>query len=56
MKFLDEEVILRLVFDPEIFNATKVEEISFACISREDKSEEEKARIKGFLCPLWQTR
>jgi len=51
MNFLGEEVILRLKYDPEIFNATKVEDISFACISPEDIDEFKKEKFKSFLCP-----
>jgi len=51
MGFLEEEVILRLAYDNEIFNATKVEDISFACLSMEDRSEDDKKSLKSFACP-----
>jgi adenylate cyclase len=51
MRFLDEEIILRLKYDSEIFHATKVEDISFACITGEDRSKKELEGMKKFLCP-----
>ena len=42
---------MRLSFDAIEANATKVEYISFACISDEDLEEENKKLVERFLCP-----